>query len=242
MSGTIATQTRDDRASTEMAAQGSPLGFNLFTPWGVLVSFVILGALLLLSRVLTQGHPDLPRRLLVEFPQQIGEFRAVKEVGFDKMTLDILQPTDIMMRYYQRSETEPPVSYYIAFHASQQEGSRVHSPKSCLPGAGWRIAKVERVPLPWKGGQSDANLVLVEQSLNKQLALYWIQSNGRIVANEYMARLYMFKDVFTRRRSDGALVRLMTSLESSEGEPSATARLVALAVPSLDFLSEFLPD
>jgi len=242
MSGTIAPQGRDDRPSAVMATQSASLGFNLFSPWGVLGSFIVLGALFLVSRVLTQGHPDLPRRLLVEFPQQIGEFRAIKEVGLDKMTLDILQPTDVMMRYYQRSETEPPVSYYIAFHASQQEGSRVHSPKSCLPGAGWRIAGVEQVPLPWKGGESNANLVLVEQGLNKQLALYWIQSNGRIIANEYLARLYMFKDVFTRRRSDGALVRLMTFLENSEGEPSAAARLFALATPSLAFLSEFLPD
>jgi EpsI family protein len=242
MSETIATQCRDDNPSVESAAQRAPLGFRRFSPWGVVASFALLGGLLLVSQVLTQGHPDLPRRLLLEFPQQIGEYRSIKEVGLDKMTLDILQPTDVMLRIYQRSETEPPISYYIAFHGSQQEGSRVHSPKSCLPGAGWRIAEVRHVPLPWKGGESDANLVLVEQGLNKQLALFWIHSNGRIIANEYLARLYIFQDVFTRRRSDGALVRLMTTLDSNEGEQAAAARLFALAIPSLARLSEFLPD
>lgn len=242
MSDTIATQSRGDSPPSEVAGPGASLGLRLFSPWGVAASFVLLGGLLLISRVLTQGHPDLPRRWLAEFPQQIGGYRSIQEVGLDKLTLDILQPTDVMVRYYQRTETEPPVSYYIAFHASQQEGSRVHSPKSCLPGAGWRIAKVTQAPLPWKGGESHANLVLVEQGLNKQLALFWIHSNGRIIANEYLARLYIFKDVFTRRRSDGALVRLMTLLDSNEGEQAATARLLALAIPSLDFLSEYLPD
>lgn len=239
----IAAPTHSNRnRSVDVAARRGALGFRLLSPWGVLVSFAILGGLLLLSGVLTHGHPVLQRRLLAEFPKQIGEFRFVKAVGFDKMTLDILQPTDVMMHYYQRSDLEPPVSYYVAFHASQQEGSRVHSPKSCLPGAGWRIAKVEAVPLPWKGGVSTANRVLVEQGLDKQLALFWIHSNGRIIANEYVARLYIFKDVFTRRRSDGALVRLMTQVDDGGGEEAASARLLDLAIPSLAFLSEYLPD
>lgn len=228
--------------SKDVTGRRGTLGFRLLSPWGVLVSFAILAGLLLLSGILTQGHPVLQRRLLAEFPQQVGDFRSVKEVGLDKMTLDILQPTDVMLRYYQRSDLEPPVSYYVAFHASQQEGSRVHSPKSCLPGAGWRIAKVQMIPLPWRGGVSNANRVLVEQGLDKQLALFWIHSNGRIIANEYVARLYIFKDVFTRRRSDGALVRLMTQVDGVEGEEGASARLLDLAIPSLEFLSEYLPD
>jgi EpsI family protein len=238
----IATTYSAADRSIEATVRHGRFGFRLLSPWAVLASFAILAGLLLTARVLTESHAVLQRRPLAEFPQQIGDFRSTKEVGLDKMSLDILQPTDVMFRIYRASDREPPVSYYIAYHASQQEGSRVHSPKSCLPGAGWRIARIEHLPLPWKGGRSDANLVLVEQGLNKQLALFWIHSNGRIIANEYVARAYIFKDVFTKRRSDGALVRLMTDVDEMGGEEGAKARLLALAVPSLDFLSQFLPD
>ena len=37
----------------------------------------------------------------------------------------------------------PPVSLYVGFYERQSRGKTIHSPKNCLPGAGWE-------PLSWR--------------------------------------------------------------------------------------------
>jgi len=217
-------------------------GFRLLSPAALLFSYVVLGALVVLALLVHARPPTVAREQLATLPKELGGFRMIQESTIAPNVLAVLQPTDAVVRTYARRANEPPVSLYIAYHADQSEGSRVHSPKSCLPGAGWRIAAIQTLPLPWKEGDAKANLVRVEKGLDKQLALYWIQSNGRIIANEYVARAYIFHDLFVRHRSDGGLVRYMTLLAPDEREEVATERLRALAEATLPVISRYIPD
>jgi len=222
------------------------LGLRLLTPWAVVVSFLILGSLLWFSRGLAKDPPTLRRESLATFPEQLGDFHLLQEISLDQATLDVLKPTEVLLRYYQRGAGEPPVSLYIPFFQTQQEDSRIHNPAACLPGAGWQI--VERVPepLPWQGKTAYVNRVLLQKGLDWQMGLYWIHSNGRIVAGEYKAKLYLMYDVFTKRRSDGALVRLMTVIPRSpdldKDQATAHGRLVDAAKATLSVLPQYLPN
>jgi len=221
---------------------GSDGGFRLLSPAALLFSYAVLGTLFALTFLYHQSPPDVTRHSLATFPKRLGGFEVIHESKIPPNVLKILRPTDTVVRTYARRSDEPPVSLYIAYHADQSEGSRVHSPKSCLPGAGWRIAEIRRISLPWKGGEAEANLVRIEKGLDKQLALYWIQSNGRIIANEYLARAYIFHDLFLRHRSDGGLVRFMTPLDRDESEDDARDRILSLALPTLEIISRYIPD
>ncbi len=50
----------------------------------------------------------------------------------------------------------------------------------------------------------------------RQFVIYWYQAHGRSVANEYMAKIYMVVDAMRMNRTDGALVRVITPIASSE--------------------------
>jgi len=223
------------------AGRPSAFAFRLLSPTALLFSYLLLGALLALA-LLQRATPAVARAQLAEFPKELGGFHMIQESEIAPNILAILQPTDTVVRAYARQPGEPLVSLYIAYHADQSEGSRVHSPKSCLPGAGWQITTIKTIPLAWKGGESKGNLVRVEKGLDKQLALYWIHSNGRVVANEYVARAYIFHDLFARRRSDGGLVRFMTVFAPEEREESAKERLLVLAEATLQVISRYIPD
>jgi len=225
---------------------GGRFGLRLFSPAAVVASFLLLGGLLWFSHDLAQEPPKLDHTSLAEFPADIGGFHLLKDVKLDQATLNVLRPTEVLMRYYQRGEKEPPVSLYIPFFATQEEDSRIHNPAACLPGAGWQIVSRVREPLPWRGKTAYANLVTLQKGLDWQMGLYWIHSRGRIVAGEYRAKLFLMYDVFTQRRRDGALVRLMTSVAAGpnreDAMPAAKARLLDLAHGILPILPEYLPN
>ena len=233
-------------APAAVAAAGGRFGLRLFSPAAVVASFLLLGGLLWFSHDLAQEPPKIDHASLAGFPTEISGFHLIKDVQLDQATLNVLRPTEVLMRYYQRSEQEPPVSLYIPFFATQEEDSRIHNPAACLPGAGWQIVSRVREPLPWRGKTAYANLVTLQKGLDWQMGLYWIHSRGRVVAGEYRAKLYLMYDVFTQRRRDGALVRLMTSVapgpDRAVAMGAAKVRLLDLANGILPILPEYLPN
>ena len=70
--------------------------------------------------------------------------------------------------------------------------------------------------------------------------IYWYQGRGRTVASEYTDKIYTVLDSVLRRRSDGSMVRVMTSVSSSEAEALQTA--VDLSAQTAETLSQFVPE
>jgi EpsI family protein len=122
----------------------------------------------------------------------------------------------------------------VGFYASQRQGESIHSPKNCLPGNGWFIIKREvavvKAP-PYS--PFEVNSYIVENGIDRQVVLYWYQqSGGRIVTDEYIARLYLVLDGLTKRRSDAALIRVSVPFEEDAAAAVRTG---------LDFLQTAYP-
>ena len=49
-----------------------------------------------------------------------------------------------------------------------------------------------------------------QKGVERQAVLYWYQGRGRVVANEYANKLWLMLDAARLRRTNGALVRLIT--------------------------------
>ncbi len=79
-----------------------------------------------------------------------------------------------------------------------------------------------------------------ENGDDKQLLVYWYQGRGRKVASEYWGKIYTVIDSVRRRRSDGAMVRIMVPMGNSEQSALDTA--TALAAEIAPFLPGFVPD
>jgi len=80
-----------------------------------------------------------------------------------------------------------------------------------MPGSGWNTLKSEEVRIKdsrKKGSFIKINRMFLQKGVEKQLAHYWYQSRGRVVANEYMDRACMILDSVFKKRSDGAFIRI----------------------------------
>ena len=82
---------------------------------------------------------------------------------------------------------------------------------------------------------------LMEKNGVRQLAYYWFPQRGRILTNMFQLKAYAFWDALTRRRTDGALVRLITPVYETEQLSDAETRLQAFTRDLVPVLDRFLP-
>ena len=154
--------------------------------------------------------------------------------------LQILNVTDYTNRLYVEPDGKP-VQLYIGYYANQRTGDTIHSPKNCLPGAGWDPIQSGYTTITLNDGrQITINEYVIQQDLNKQMVFYWYQTQGRVIASEYSAKFWMVSDALTRNRTDGALVRVITPMNDSE--EAAKARLTQFTQALFPHLQGILPN
>lgn len=181
----------------------------------------LLGASVLMHN-LHHGEMVVPRRPLSELPHSFGPWTG-EERPLDGRIVRAVGVSDYTNRIYI-SQAEAPIQLYIGYYASQKTGDTIHSPKNCLPGAGWDPVHSGYVTISLQGGrQIVVNEYVIQQDLNRQMVFYWYQSRGRVIASEYWAKFWMVADAISRNRTDGALVRVITPMD--DGEASARGRL-----------------
>jgi EpsI family protein len=205
-------------------------------------TFIALTAILLEARGRVEtivSHPALS-----SFPNQLGEWTG-KDLTIDQETLDVLGPGDFLLRDYRDSDTQtslPYVDLFIAYFPSQRAGDTIHSPKHCLPGSGWTPEESARIMLALPGHPPfPANRYVVSRGEDRQLVLYWYWAHDRGVASEYWAKFYLVRDAIAMNRSDGALVRLTTSMLPGEKAQDAQQRLQPFAAKIAPLLNTFIP-
>jgi EpsI family protein len=165
--------------------------------------------------------------------------------------LAILGADDYTIRIYT-DRLGHQAALYIGYHASQRQGDSIHSPMNCLPGAGWQPMGSERLPLTTVLRDSPesrqattvtVNKVLIQKGEDRQLALYWYQSHGRIVASEYVAKALLFVDAVRTGRTDAGLVRIVVPIDpqSSRGELEAQNTATSFAAVLMPLLPRHLP-
>ena len=155
-----------------------------------------------------------------QFPQRIGRWEGKQDVPFSPETLSILNVTDYLHRNYF-SAGRQSVNLYIGYFSSQKHGKQIHSPKHCLPGSGWEEGRYQVQWIQGDEGKGEGfwvNRYLVSKGMEKNLVFYWYRSRGRVVTNEYIEKLYLVWDGITRRRTDGALIRVIVPIKSASGE------------------------
>jgi len=183
-----------------------------------------------------------PRLPLSSFPYQLGEWTGT-DVQIPKDVLDVLGAGDFLLRVYQANEERRPANdIFIAYFPSQRTGDTIHSPKNCLPGAGWSPVDSAQVQLAVTGhGTFTVNRYVIAKGGERQLVLYWYLAHNRPVASEYWARVYLVSDSIRMNRSDGSLVRLTTRMLPGESADAAMQRLVPFAAQVVPLLNQYIP-
>lgn len=182
-----------------------------------------------------------PHRPLAEFPMQINTWQG-KQFEISQEIRDVLGKGDFESRIYSRSSTEPYIDLFLAFFPTQRTGDTIHSPKNCLPGAGWAPIESGLLQIALADGRTvTVNRYIIGKGEARQFVLYWYQAHGRIIASEYWAKIYLVADAIRMNRSDGALVRVITPVAPSEGAEVASERALGFAKEVLSRLDSFVP-
>ncbi|MEP7242654.1 MAG: VPLPA-CTERM-specific exosortase XrtD [Gammaproteobacteria bacterium] len=204
-------------------------------------ALVVVGATAILT--MPTRHEIRPSRdAFDDFPTRVGAWVGQRGT-LENIYLDALKLDDYVMADYHES-TGIPVNFYAAYYYSQDTSRAVHSPRNCIPGGGWEIARIERRNLPSVAGSGPlaANRVVIQQGERKQVVYYWFQQRGRRITNEYMVKWYLFWDALTRHRTDGALVRFVAPLPRGVPEAEADAKIARLASALQPQIARYMPD
>jgi EpsI family protein len=188
-----------------------------------------------------RGEAEVFRKPLAQLPQKLGDWRQKgDEMRFGEQTESVLRATDYTQRYYSLPDGRM-ANLYVGYYASQRAGASYHSPQNCLPGAGWVMREPQTVEIVTPAGKTfTANRYRIENGTFDEIMIYWYQGRGRTETSEYRDKINTVWDSAWRRRSDGAMVRVMTSV--GDDELSATKAAIDLSAQLADNLGEFVPD
>lgn len=168
------------------------------------------------------GQADTPLRgSLDSIPRELAGFSGRdQQVSTEEQRVAGMD--QYLMRAYLRDASF--FSLYVGYYQAQNQGKSIHSPKNCLPGAGWepienstRSFAVGTLPIT-------VNRYLLEKGTNRAVVYYWYQGRGRVSWNEYAVKWELLRDKALHGRSEEALVRIVVPLD-----PAAPNRADALA-------------
>lgn len=134
--------------------------------------------------------------------------------------------TDYVFRVFSR-DTTALFSVYVGYYESQATGRTIHSPRNCLPGAGWQQVESGTRSLTVNGKGVTVNRYVLANGPSQAVVYYWYQGRGRVAWSEFSVKWDLLRDAAKRGRTEEALVRVMVPLGQATSGTAAelTARL-----------------
>lgn len=218
-------------------AHGNPALAWLKAPAAALVSLLLVAqAVAYYSIPKAEAHFEV--RPLAEFPRTLGAWQAVAEYPMESEVQAVLKADDTLNRVYAAAGQKAGVNLFVAFFRSQAAGVAPHSPKNCLPGAGYAPVSSGSVEIavPALNETVEVNRYVVARGDEKTLVLYWYQTPKRIVASEFAAKFWLAADSIRYRRSDTSLVRVIVPIGAVTAEEAdrISAEFVRALLPELN--------
>lgn len=175
---------------------------------------------------------------IFQFEDQIGEWKGDPPRTLDAQVLEVLRLNNYVDRVYRNARGKW-ISLYVGYFEDQKSGQTIHSPKNCLPGAGWNFAQAETVAFEIESEKYPTVTfkalrgILINKK-ERMLSYYWFQSRGRFIASEYWHKFYLITDAIRYNRTDGSLVRVLAPLTETDDINAVDAELRA-------FITQFTP-
>ena len=135
-----------------------------------------------------------------------------------------------VMRHFDAAGYSP-FSIYVGYYDEQHQGKSIHSPKNCLPGAGWEPVEAGTTTVDTPYGPVTVNRYRIVNDGVQALVYYWYQGRGRVAHDEFRVKVELLRDAILRGRTEEALVRIVVDLK--DGEVTAADSIARAVVPTL---------
>jgi EpsI family protein len=148
---------------------------------------------------------------------------TVKEQRVSDEERRVAGMSDYVARLYYR-DSAVAFTTYVGYYDRQTQGKTIHSPRNCLPGAGWEILNGDRRPLQVGGARYVLNHYLLKKGGATAVVYYWYQGRGRIVANEYTVKWNLLRDAAVAGHTEEALVRIVVPVRANALDNTPASR------------------
>jgi EpsI family protein len=199
-------------------------------------SILLVGVLMIASfgeqRVMPLRVP-----LTSAVPVNLAGFRGF-DVPLSPGELSVAGVSNYLLRTYSVSvpgarRVREAFSVYIGYYEQQSQGRTIHSPRNCLPGAGWEPLTSAPVEIQTPQGAVTVNRYLLQRGKQRALVLYWYQGRGRVAHNEYLVKRDLLRDSALNGRSEEALVRVMVPIErDDDGAFRLASQVASVLIPA----------
>jgi EpsI family protein len=178
-----------------------------------LISWQLASAVALMATTLTASKLTANRKSatltqpLDSIGRNIAGFFGTDGAPLGAGTLSVLRCDSYLARLYRKPGLDADV--FIAYYAQQRSGESMHSPKHCLPGAGWEIWDYGSTDIAAPDHSYTVNKYSISHESQRMLVLYWYQSKSRIVASEYLGKVLLARDALLQHSTAGSIVRII---------------------------------
>lgn len=212
------------------------------------ISFLLLAALLLtgfwgLSSIYATNQITPHRKSFETFPTTIGDWEGRKSYLSEDI-LNSLWADDYIQIHFKNKKTDNYLLLFVPYYKYQKNRHTAHAPAACLIGSGYApLSKktISKAFLPPFGDVEIGQMVLEKQD-QLLLSNFWFHGRGRVIANEYFNKWYLFQDSITKKRTDGALVRIEMPLRRGQSIEEAQKVIDEFTLKVLELLPEYVPE
>jgi exosortase D (VPLPA-CTERM-specific) len=182
------------------------------------------------------------REKFSSFPLTIGPWQGEKHSLTDEI-LKALWADDYLNATYVNQETNNIIHLLIPFYEYQGTAHTAHAPQSCLLGGGFTIEKAleQKIDLP-DGISITIMTMQMLKNESKLLASYFFLQRGRAITNPWLNKYYLMLDAITKKRTDGALVRVEMTVPANQSFADAYAIQNGFIAKIWPLLKKYVPE
>jgi EpsI family protein len=172
------------------------------------LTFLLLSATLAATVWSDHRKPVVLARPIDAISMQLAGWAASGNEKLRDTIVASLNATSYLSRTYRKERAE--LDMFMAFYAQPRTGESMHSPKYCLPGGGWEFTDTTTINLSLPNNRTaKINRALIRRGDQREILLYWYQSQPRVIASEYESKIFLVWDGLTRGNQGGSIVRVM---------------------------------
>jgi EpsI family protein len=146
-----------------------------------------------------------------------------RDYAMSAATLRTLGADAYVNRVYRRTDGAW-VAVFVGYFGEQRVNSQIHSPRQCVPGAGWNVVAHEAGP------RAAAMLITEPSRGDLHRMVYWFRTRSGVLTGEYALKWDLVMNSFRSRPTDAAFIRFLGAEEDHE----AIRDLMTALEPSLD--------
>jgi EpsI family protein len=149
-----------------------------------------------------------------------------RDLTLSKEEIDVAGMTNWVARAYIR-DSAVAFTTLVSYYDRQTQGRTIHSPRNCLPGAGWEVLSPGVRTLASSGGDQTVNRYILKNAGSTAVVYYWYQGRGRVVANEYAVKWNLLRDAALKGHTEEALVRVVVPVQTGTASGAEAAAIAA---------------